>query len=43
MTRLSHCPNPACGISLRGEPMDPKYFEHDLTSQEHLDSIERNI
>lgn len=29
-----------CGASFRGEPIPEKYFEHDLTSEEHKDSVE---
>ncbi len=36
MTRLSGCPS--CSASLKGEPMDPKHFEHDENSEEHKQS-----
>lgn len=31
---------PKCKSDLRGEPMDPKHFVHDRTSEEHQRSVE---
>ncbi len=35
--KITRCPS--CDTSLRGEPMDPKHFEHDTESDEHKQSV----